>query len=122
MMAYAPATLDKWRTNFKSYVLPEARADYEHPYPNDVAATLVGTMLLDIGHKNRFAPVVCIFGHGSTSTNNPFWSAYQCGACQGNDGAPNARLFARLANDPAIREILAKEHDIDIPSDTHFVG
>lgn len=83
--------------------------------------TIVRTQLENIGIVGRFAPLVCVFGHGSASLNNPHESAYDCGACGGGHGGPNARAFAAMANDPDVRRQLAAQ-GIVIPESTWFVG
>ncbi len=81
----------------------------------------VGGLLENIGFTSHFAKVVVFLGHGSTSVNNPYKSAYDCGACAGNDGGSNAKLFAYLGNLPEVRAGLALK-GIVIPKDTVFVG
>lgn len=81
----------------------------------------VANVLLPMGITTRFARLFFVVGHGASSLNNPHDSAYQCGACGGARGGPNARLFAAIANRPEVREAL-KGRGIVIPDDTWFVG
>jgi uncharacterized protein YbcC (UPF0753/DUF2309 family) len=87
----------------------------------DERVARVATVLENIGLMRDFAPVILVLGHGSTTLNNPHKSAYDCGACGGRQGGPNARVFASMANSPRVRAELAKR-GIEIPDDTFFVG
>jgi uncharacterized protein len=84
-------------------------------------ANIVERLLTDIGLVENWSPLVIVVGHGSSSLNNPHGSAYNCGACGGGHGGPNARAFAKMANDERVRSVLA-ERALEIPATTWFVG
>ncbi len=101
---------------------PEGTVDSNRRGFSDLEqAQNVAQFLRTIGLAQGFSPLVVLFGHGSSSENNPHASAYDCGACSGNHSGPNARAFAQMANRPRIRELLL-EQEIDIPKDVWFVG
>lgn len=78
-------------------------------------------LLKGMGLTSRFAPLVVVCGHESETTNNPYASSLDCGACGGAAGGFNARVFAALCNRKEVREGLAKK-GIVIPEDTVFVA
>lgn len=89
-------------------------------FTHDEQAALVHGNLQNIGLVRGFAPYVLVLGHGSMAVNNQFLSGYQCGACGGQRGGLNARLFCAFANDPEVRRILVAR-GVYIPADTLFV-
>lgn len=90
-------------------------------YTVDEMVKIVEGGLRALGMARDLAPLVFIFGHGSGSINNPHEAAYDCGACGGGRGGPNARAFAAMANDLRVRDILATR-GLVIPHEVYFIG
>lgn len=77
--------------------------------------------LKTMGLTSHFAPLIVLCGHGSTTRNNAYASALDCGACGGRHGAPNARILAAILNRPEVRATLVSR-GLDIPAATRFVA
>ncbi|MFD1615990.1 DUF2309 domain-containing protein [Gelatiniphilus marinus] len=91
------------------------------PIALDEKVAIVKSAFSLTGWQN-FAPLVLFVGHGSHTTNNPFASSLDCGACAANPGRHNARLLAKLANLQEVRDVLKTAHNISIPNETLFIG
>jgi uncharacterized protein YbcC (UPF0753/DUF2309 family) len=90
-------------------------------FSTEEMAGIAERVLRDVGLTSGFARLFVFLGHGSESLNNPHNSAYNCGACAGTSGAPNARAVAEILNDVRVRELLAGR-GLQIPRETVFVG
>ncbi len=90
-------------------------------YTEEEMAKVVGDALEGMGLSHGFARLVVACGHGSHNVNNPHAAGYNCGACAGGNGGPNARAFAAMCNRPGVRKRLA-ERGIRIPDSTYFLG
>ena len=82
---------------------------------------LAARVLHAMGLERQLAPLVLLVGHGSQSANNAHAAALDCGACCGQTGEVNARVLARLLNDPELRAGLARQ-GLSIPEQTCFVA
>jgi uncharacterized protein YbcC (UPF0753/DUF2309 family) len=131
-----PHAVNRARRALSRKLLPEPRTVLtslrpdEHVTPLDqkplgftVAeqADRVAATLENVGLVKNFGSLVVLLGHGAISVNNPHQSAYDCGACGGRHGSPNARLFSEMANRPEVRAKL-RERGIHIPDTTFFLG
>ncbi|MFM2092416.1 MAG: hypothetical protein RLZZ127_2905 [Planctomycetota bacterium] len=76
--------------------------------PLDERLALLKGMLANLGLGAPHARLVLLCGHDSSTANNPQAGGLACGACGGHSGAVNARVAARLYNDPALRRLLAE--------------
>ena len=99
----------------------QGRTDSADTISTDEKSAIVKSAFDLLGWK-QFAPLVIFTGHGSHSANNPFASSLDCGACAASPGRHNARMLAELANQAAVREMLAKQFEIYIPGGTFFIG
>lgn len=79
------------------------------------------TVLRLMGLTSDFAKFIIFCGHGSSTENNPYASALECGACGAHHGGINAQLLADILNNPEVREAL-NERGMHIPFDTVFYG
>lgn len=95
--------------------------DVVYGIPTEEKVSIVKSAFDLMGWK-KFAPLVLFVGHGSHSANNPFSSSLDCGACAASPGRHNARMIAKLANLPEVRQVLAKTHSVIIPENTVFLG
>lgn len=122
------ATASSFATHDDFTDLRYERPDGEAPkdgffegYTVSEMAERVARVLRQIGLTRDFGSLVAIVGHGSSSTNNPYFAAYDCGACSGRPGLVNARAFALMANRDDVRKKLA-ETGLAIPVSTRFIG
>jgi uncharacterized protein YbcC (UPF0753/DUF2309 family) len=74
-----------------------------------------------MGLTHHFASLVIFCGHGSSTQNNAYASALDCGACGGQHGGSNARILAEILNRFEVRSYLT-QNNINIPQTTRFIA
>lgn len=123
-----PEAYRKWQNRIVKAIVPPIgtqitvdRTSDDLGLTTEEQCATIETVLKMMGLTKNFARLVVVCGHSSTSDNNPYEAALNCGACGGNSGKPNARLLAAMANRPYVREHLSK-NGIVVPEDTHFIG
>lgn len=109
-----------WRRIFKKNKHKHAKFNFEK-ISIQQQVDYAKNMLNLTGLVDNFAPVVVLCGHASSTNNNAYASALDCGACGGRPGGPNAQIMASIMNSEQVRCELAKDN-INIPASTVFVA
>lgn len=126
----SPVLSHDYQSAFKHWLKPNiptkmayelSEADTQQGLSLQEQITYAETVLRLMGLISGFAKFVILCGHGSSTENNPYASALDCGACGGNHGGMNARLLASILNKPEVRRSL-EDRGIHIPLDTVFYG
>lgn len=87
--------------------------------PFEKQITYAETALRMMGLTKDFSPMIIFCGHGSTTTNNPYASSLDCGACGAHPGGANAKVLTAILNQAKIRQALVFKGLI-IPDETQF--
>jgi len=125
-----PAAYGRWRKRIHDVIAPpvstqmtvDRNEEEGVGFTDKEQAVHVESVIRAMGlTTNKVSRLVAMVGHKSTSDNNPYESAIDCGAVWGNSMEPNVRLFATMANKPHVRKYMS-ECGIEIPEDTHFIA
>lgn len=120
--SFAPLLATKIHTGLKSTIASDYNVTPDiKTIPFDQQVAYGAGALTVMGLTRHFAQLVVFCGHGSTTHNNAYATALDCGACGGRHGAPNARILADILNARNVRQALLKQ-GIAIPVDTVFIA
>lgn len=119
---FAPFISSSLKTSTAKTIMPHIATD---PALDDITiaqqADYGEGALRMMGLTENFAPLVVFCGHGSSTNNNAYGAALDCGACGGNHGGGNAKILAKILNKSDIRSILTAR-GLAIPGDTIFLA
>ncbi len=93
----------------------------QKPMDETALASTAANILTAMGLKENFPKTILLFGHASSTTNNPHAAGLDCGACGGQSGEVNVKVLAQILNSPGVRAGL-QSHKIFIPDATQFVA
>ncbi len=117
-----PAATSAARQRLRETVAPTAPTVIDvEAMPHDEQVLFAQVALTTMGLVRGFGRLVVLCAHGSTTENNPYQAALDCGACGGQDGAPNARTAVAILNRAEVRAGL-RTIGIDIPEGTLFIA
>ncbi|KPM47816.1 YbcC family protein [Jiulongibacter sediminis] len=119
-----PAKVGYSGKDFKNRTVNIDHAHHSHRevgIPLEKQVEMAANALRAMSLTENFAKFVLLIGHGSSSVNNPHASGLDCGACGGHSGEANAKVAAKVLNNPEVRKAL-KELQIDIPDETMFLA
>ncbi|WP_395693415.1 putative inorganic carbon transporter subunit DabA [Nocardioides sp.] len=111
----------RWRSWGSASAPTSTRRPVVERLPHALAVDAAEQLLRSTGLAEQPTGTVVLVGHRSSTENNAFASAYDCGACGGNSGAVNATLVADALNDPQVRAALA-ERGVAVPASTLVVA
>lgn len=93
---------------------------WRYGYTIEEITERIEALLKNIGLVQGFSQWIYIISHGAGSTNNPYYAAYDCGACSGKPGSVNARTICFFLNHSKVRQQLQLKN-IFIPESTRFI-
>jgi len=105
----------------KTFYQPHALQPSIDSIPISAQYSYAESALKMMGLTHHFAPLVVFCGHGSTTQNNAYATALDCGACGGRHGDSNARILAAILNRVEVKTYLAAK-GIIIPENTRFMA
>jgi len=119
----SPSLYSQFRNYFQTdlYINSMSSINFITEYTIKEKADIVAGILGGAGLLNVTAPLVVVMGHAATTTNNPFQKSYGCGACSGQSGFSNAKVFVEFANDDDVRVEL-KVKGININPKVTFIA
>lgn len=119
---FAPSLSSGWAETTRAMVMPPVlTAPSLQNIGLSEQVNYAESALRMMGLTENLAPLVVLCGHGSSTSNNAYASALECGACGGNHGGGNAQILAAILNSSAVRAMLA-ERDFTISAETLFVA